>query len=466
MLFIALILGLQITGLSLFGGREEALADAQATLSLRDAVEEAVTTHPKVLEAAANQRSVTHELGQARGAYLPSLDIDGGIGPQFVDKPNSLSSDYNARWQAQKELNITLRQTLFNGFERASEVYRQGARINAAAARVMERAELIGLDAVEAFIDVKRHQQILAAMERNLAYHREILTRVWSNFRGGSSTTGDLRQAEERLAAVEVFRADIRQELDAAKARFESVIGAPPVHLGKILSPNNVPTKQGAALMLARSAHPALSAGQSDVETASAALDKAGSGFLPHVGVEGRASFAHDSNGIPGRSQDFAARLTLSWNIFDGGIKQQRQRQLGEKITESKMRLDDLRRRIDETVRRSFAEIATSEERVTAARKQKAAAGAVRQNYDQEYEAGLRNLLELLQAQNGAFSAEIQLISAESVAVFSRYRLLAAMGQLLTSLGIEPPDEATGLAENTSSRLVGGAPLIEPLRKW
>jgi len=86
-------------------------------------------------------------------------------------------------------------------------------------------------------------------------------------------------------------------------------------------------------------------------------------------------------------------------------------------------------------------------------------------SYEKEYEAGLRDLLDLLIAQNSAFTSHVQLISSETIAVFSRYRLLASTGSLLSSFGVAaPPESQTGPGE--VPWFVGSRGLIEPLRKW
>jgi len=436
-----------------------------AAMTLREAVERAVTTNPRVLEAAANRRSVDHELGEAFGAYMPTLDLDASIGPQFVDQPQSLSTSNNRVWRTNREASLVARHTFFQGFARANEVYRQSARVDGAAARVMERAELIALDTVETFLDVHRHRRILKAARENTRIHQALLQRVRTRYQGGSSTEGELRQAEERVSAAEAVHADVIRELKAAEARFEAVVGVAPRVLEGVGVPRGLPKTQGAAILAGRSNHPALQAGGSDVRAAEASYDKTKSPFFPRIGVEGRAKVGEDQDGTPGINNDFSVRLTMSWNIFNGGIDSQRKLRESEKLTETRMKLDQLRRTVDETVRRSWTDIGANDLRLKALRQQTTAARAVIVNYNREFDAGLRSLLDLLIAQNSAFNAQVQMISSETISVFSRYRLFAATGQLLAKFNVAPPaDSARGTEE--LPWFVGSESLIEPLRKW
>ncbi|WP_162901704.1 TolC family outer membrane protein [Breoghania sp. L-A4] len=458
---VAILLVIPIVG-AVFASPLPAFA---AGMTLQAAVERAVTTNPRILEAAANRRAVDHELGEAYGLYLPTLDIEAGIGPQFVDNPNSLSTANNRDWRLNRDVSLVARQTLFDGFSRANEVYRQAARIDSAAARVIERSELVALEAVETFLDVLRHRRILAAADGNIRRHNGLLSRVRTRVEGGSSTEGELRQAEERLAATQAVRADILKALGTAEARFENVIGMPPGGLRGPGMPRGMPATQAAAILTARASHPALNAGGADVDAAMADRDKAGAAFLPTVGLEGRATFGEDLDGTPGRNNDLSVRLTMSWNIFNGGIDRHRQLRQNEKLTESQMRLDQLRRSVDETVRRAWSDIRTNDLRQAALMRQSRAANAVIATYDREFDAGLRDLLDLLDAQNSNFNVQVQLISAQTIAVFSRYRLFAATGHLLSSFNVAPPAEGTPGPRETPW-FVGSRPLIEPLRKW
>ncbi len=52
----------------------------------------------------------------------------------------------------------------------------------------------------------------------------------------------------------------------------------------------------------------------------------------------------------------------------------------------------------------------------------------------------------MLDSENEAFTAEQSYISRNYLEVFARYRLLADMGQLLSHLGVTPPEESLVVA--------------------
>ncbi len=94
-------------------------------------------------------------------------------------------------------------------------------------------------------------------------------------------------------------------------------------------------------------------------------------------------------------------------------------------------------------------------------------AGAIQKKvlsaYQDEYKAGKRSLLDLLDAQNATFTSQFQLASAEAINIFAAYQLLGAMNSFLSSMGIaEAPELEPTLLEQSKQNLFSID--IEPLR--
>jgi adhesin transport system outer membrane protein len=163
--------------------------------TIHDAIEQAVKTNPGVGEAAANRRATEAELRQQQGTLLPQVRLQANAGPEMLRRDINPPPTGNGDWQRGREVSVVLRQTLFDGFTSINEVWRQSARVDAAAYRVHERTELIALDASEAYIDVTRYMRLVTLAQENLAAHRKIFANVQARYSGGRSGEGDVEQA-------------------------------------------------------------------------------------------------------------------------------------------------------------------------------------------------------------------------------------------------------------------------------
>lgn len=433
--------------------------------SLKKAVKTAVETNPAILEAAASRRATDYELQGAFGAYYPSLTIQGFAGPQYIDRPGSLSAANNRRSRPSRQISVVATQRLFDGFERANEIYRQNARVNSAAARVLERSEIIALDAVEAYIDLWRHRSILWLADENLVRHRELVRKVRSQVEGGSETSSSLNFANERLYIAEAARADVLLALSEVEARFKRVIGSVPGRLKSPPSAGGLPKSKKEAVWTARDNNPAIAAAFADVTASEKAYESSKGETLPKIDLEGRAYAGQDIDGVDGKNNNASLRLVLTWDVFNGGINAARQRELMERRTATEQRLIAERREVDEAAERAFDDVRASHLRIAALRRQIDSARQVRVSYETEFDSGRRSYVDLLDSEASYFNARLQHLSAEAVGKFSGYQLLASMGVLLDYFGVEPPKESL-YSEDTNPFSKATTLNIEPLRKW
>ncbi len=407
--------------------------------TLKGAIAKAVANNPQIQEAGANRRAIDEELNQARGLYLPRLDLEASAGFAYNHRPGA-SVNQDSRWG--DAAGLVSRYTVFDGGYRNAEVAKQTARVGGAALRVRERSELIALDTLQAYLDLARFRGILRAADENIKVHKELLNLVDVRFRGGSSTQGEVYLSQERVLAAEAIRADVKRTLGAAEARYVNLVGSRPSGVDPVSQPRSLPTSQSAAIQVARARNPTLQVLDKDIGAARADLTQSEAAFRPNVALEGRGSAGHDLNGVPGPNHDATAKVVMSWNMFNGHIDQARRREKAERLAEVESRLDKLRRDVDEAVMRAWSDIKTNDERRGVLDRQIEAGRKLISAYRQEFEGGRRSMLDLLEAQNVHFNARVQGITAGSLATYSRYQLVAAMGGLLDHFGLGADVEA------------------------
>src|SRR5436190_18904880 len=125
-----------------------ALAPAGAEpFSITDALREAAKSHPGVGEASANRRATQSELRQTQSTLLPQVRIEASYGPEKFDQSAAVLTTSAlpvpvvgaGTWRNGSQSAVVVRQLLFDGFSSIHDVWRQTARVNAAASRVKER---------------------------------------------------------------------------------------------------------------------------------------------------------------------------------------------------------------------------------------------------------------------------------------------------------------------------------------
>jgi len=416
--------------------------------SIYDAIQQAVQTHPGVGEAAANRRATEAELRQNQSTLLPQVRLDSSVGRErwnFLDT----TPTGNKTWLNASRQSIVVRQLLFDGFTSLNEIWRQAARVDAAAYRTRERTELIALDAAEAYIDVVRYTRLVALADENIAAHQRILSNVDARFRGGRAGEGDLEQVRERVEAAIAARAQFNEQLDEARGRFRNRVGIEPFNLRSPSRLAGLPATRDQALAATLQRNPTIQAAQADRDAAKHGFDSTAGSFFPTISLEGRASNAQNIDTIFGRRNDVQGMVVASWDIFRGGQDSWRRVEASERYQEQSMRLGRLQRDAYESIDKAWAARTLTGERIAALTRQSASDRKVIVAYQKEYELGQRSLVDLLNAENQLFNALISIESARGVIVFADYQLVAAMGHLLDHLKSTRPVDSEPLEEKT-----------------
>src|SRR6185312_10795478 len=308
-----------------------------------------------------------------------------------------------------------------------------------------ERSELTALDASESYLDVVRYTRLVALAQENVRAHRSILGNVQQRFQGGRAGQGDLEQTTERVDAAEVTLTEFRRSLEDARARFRKVIGIEPYNLR---GPGRLPGLPGAkdqVLAVTLTDNPTIKAAQADSDAAREAFHSAAGAFMPNVALEARATQGHDTLGFPQHFSEESLKVVASWDIFRGGQDAWKRVETAERYNQTTMAHARLQRDANESVDKAWAARVITADRIAALVLQTQAARNVIEAYSKEYDLGQRSLIDLLNAENTSFNAQVSLISARSVAVFADYQLLAAMGRLIEYIRAPHPVDAEPL---------------------
>ena len=429
-------------------------AGAAEPFSVNDALKQAAHTNPGVGEASANRRATESELRQTQSTLLPQVRLEARYGPEKFDQSSPVTSSSAlpvpvagvGAWRNGSQESVVVRQILFDGFASIHDIWRQSARVNAAAFRVRERTELIALDAAEAYVDVVRYLRLVGLGEQNVANHERIFSNVNSRFSGGRAGEGDLEQARERVENARATLAEFRKSLDDARAKYRKVVGLEPFNLRFPGPLAGLPGTKDEALAVAVRFNPTILAAQADADAAKHAFRVTDGAFVPTFSLEARAT--HNDNTYPylGATHDaYSGKVVMSWDIFRGGQDVWRRSEMAERRTETTMRHARLQRDALESIDKAWSARTITVTRVAALTRQLQADRKTIAAFDKEYELGQRSLIDLLNAQNQYFNAAVSLTSSRGVIVFADYQLLAAMGTLLEYLKAPPPVDAAPL---------------------
>lgn len=424
-----------------------ALAFPGHATELRSAVETALKTNPEILAAAHNREAAEFELRQARGFYLPTLDLETSAGSRRLDSPGRRRLGIENDELDSADVGLTFSQTLFDGGSRRAEVERQAARVDGASYRVRERSEAIALAVTQEYFEILLQTEIVSIAKKNASALSQIVSDISEGASSGILTSADQTQGRERLLSAQARLKEAEEDLEQAKIRFARLVG---MDLKSMRSPPSisaaVPGSADAAMQIAKRQNPAIAAALADIDAADASVRGAQSSYLPKVSLEAKARVGTNIDGSEGRTHDWEAKVVARWNLYKGGRDQAAEQEAIRRASQSRDDNAQVYREVEESIRSAWSKRARRAEQASILREQVKVSSALVASYRDQFKIGERSLLDVLSAQNTRFNTEVLAKTAQYAAVYADYQILAAMGSLVGAFKLKAERQSEAYA--------------------
>ncbi|MGQ0751756.1 MAG: TolC family outer membrane protein [Betaproteobacteria bacterium] len=421
-----------------------AVSAGAAAETLKEVVTYAIETNPQVVSVAKRRDAADYAIDAARGGYFPRADFLWGTGRERSQNPTTIAANPADSWVSlnRKQEALIVNQMLFDGFGVKGEVDRRRAISESTAHRVYGTAEEIALQSIEAYLDVLKNRELVSYAKENLAAHQKTFNQVKLRSDKGVGRRADLDQIDARLALAVSNMASAESNLRDAEIAYLKVVGKPPVNLTAPAVPQNIPRSVDEAVKIGQENHPILRSAQADVDAAQAQREIARSFISPRVELEASYSNNRNIDGLEGPNRDRMIMLWLKWNAFRGGFDYYRLKETSLQINEASEIARNTNRQVEAAVRLAYNAFATARDRLPSLDRYVKSSDTTRVAYASQFDIGQRTLLDLLDSENEFFTARSTYTNGKFIEMGARYRILNAMGQLLTTLDVAPPEQA------------------------
>jgi outer membrane protein len=432
-----------------------AILDPAHPYTLAELIDIAEHHNPNTRTIWERAKQKARELGLAKSAYYPELDGLAVSGDQRTVNP--FPEPLAPRGYVMVEVpivqpEITLQYLIFDFGKREASVDSAKAEKLAAGADVIQVNQALAFRVASAYYQLTTAQERLQAAQDTLRTAQTTQDAAEDRLKNGLATLPDVlnARAETSQAVFDEESADGDERI--ARVRLTEAVGADPSPYIAIDSQRSAPLPDRLTLSIeallnrAMENRPELMAQDLRIRSAEADIRAAKAEYKPQIALSG--SVAQTSKwpsadyGVLGAASEptWSADLTIRWRIFDGGARKNE-----VLITESKRREaeDELTAIHDQTTREVWTAYIAFR---TALRKHDAAvallesANAAYSASLDAYKYGVKNLVDVLTAENQLAQARLSNVSARSELFLAAVNLEFATGNLLRN---QPP--ATGL---------------------
>lgn len=413
---------------------------------LDELVDMAERNNPRTRVAWERARQASDHLHLSRGAYYPELTFLAFFGDERIISP--FPKPLAPRGYTMAEMpnvapSIGLGYTLFDAGRRSSEVDESSAARLAAAAAFQRSNQEIALSVAQNYYGLITAQQRLTAAEQILATAQTTEDAAQAQLENGRATVPDVFNARAARAQAAFDLEDAAGSARIARVALRESIGVEPSDEITITAPEQLPQPGAVTATIeslvdsALADRPDLQQLSEEVHVASAAVRAARTAQRPSIQLSATigqtALWPTSDYGTLGSADQttWSVGATLRWNIFDGG---RRSREVALARSEQRQREDELDDQRDHTAR----EVWTAYIRFRTALRQRDAAEtlllAAETSYNASFEAyqyGVKNLIDVVTAEQQLARARLSQVQADSSVWLSAVQLEYATGSLL-----------------------------------
>jgi len=408
-------------------------------ISMQDAIESAITSNPEIIQAQMNTEAIQFEREQAQSLYFPTIDVEASAGVRRLENTTRRTLGISDDWLNPLEAQVRADWTVVDFGRRRGELLRQAARVDGASLRVVERSEFIALQVARQYLNILLQERIVAAATDNVVFHQQMTASLAEGVAQQSISVADLQQAEERLQAALILRAEADEDLQNARTSLRRLTG---LDISRVSLPSAysemLPASEEAAIGLARTANPLVREAQADVDAANAMVMSARGELAPEIGVDVRGRIGDDIDGFQGETNDVQGRVYIRWQLFDGGRRAAQVQEMVRRSSEARYRLHDRVRGAEEDVTNAWTAMTTQGTVGSALERQSQVSDDLLLSYRSQFNIGRRSLLDVLDAQNTRFNTQVRRETSRFSEIFAQYQVLAATNQFLAALNVSP----------------------------
>ena len=411
------------------------VTSVNAQTSVEEVVRTALENNPEMQAKWHDFRSAGHATTAARAGFRPDVNINAGYGRQ---RENFITGGPLSTGFAE----IAMTQMLWDGGRTRANVEEFNSVELVSYFELLESAESTALEAMRAYLDVLRRQELLRLAEENLEVHRTVFDQVAESASAGVARTADLEQINGRLALAEANVITEYSNLHDVTARYLRIVGdMPPSQLRQVQLEHGLPGTIHEVLLQAYQHSPTYHATLRNIEASEAFSRGQQSATRPRLqltaryGVEDRDEFGSRQSHTDGR-----IGIELTYDLYSGGRNRANINRAYELENTARSLRDKACVDIRQTVQIAFNDMQKIAQQLPILNQHRLSSDRVRTAYKQQFDIGQRTLLDVLDSENEFFEASRAWTNASYDETLAAARTLAAMGLLLETLSVGRTD--------------------------
>lgn len=405
------------------------LATATAhALPMRDALQEMMNQHERILSQEALVERASYGVDQAFAEWLPSVDLSLSGGFEKQIKPSGADTSV-----FRNVATVEVSQKVFD-FGKTSSGYQLAKLLYYKEKNTLTTTkQILMLEGIRAYLNVLRAKQALDYAIESEENIKKQTGMEEARVRRGSGLSTDVLQTKSTLAGAMATRARAQGVYVNALARFEALfsdISSPDVLEMPQPPYTHLPKTLEEALDIAMEHSLALKAAKVDLMMSRQQLKSANSNLFPNISMSASYKHRHNDSGTLGTKEEMLAKMDVRYTPFAGGRDRAARNASRASLVATEWQLLDVHNALEERVRSAWQNFMTAKANAQFLRNQAEISAEFLENARKERKLGKRSMMDLLNGETSYINTLSSAVSAETDMLIALYAVFEAMGTL------------------------------------
>jgi len=397
----------------------------RAPLTLEQCVALALGNHPALRGATYDVEGARAGVGAARAATLPQVGLSGS----YAQSEGTLGTSGGGASPEGYSAALSMRQLLFDSGRTPALIHEAESGRDAISATRDEVEQAVVFGARQTYFGVLAAGQVLEAQTQARDLSALHLKVAQARYQEGIAPKADVTKAQVELANAELDLIRAQSGVSLAYAALSNALGLPATTsltvTGDLQSPGAQPALE-TSLAFAYQNRPELKRADADLQAARSAVAVAASGTRPSLYATASTNWLDNSSVS---DSGYAAGVTISFPLWDGGGTAARARQARAEVASSQAASDNAKQQVGLEVQQAYLNVVEADQRIATAEKLVAQAEENHRIAQGRYESGVGPMIDVVDAQTALTAARTSYAQARYDAHVTRARLDLASGR-------------------------------------
>lgn len=398
-------------------------------VTIQQAYTSTITQNPELRGEQTYVQAEEARVDEAWAGVKPQVDFTAGYGKTWYKRDIGFSgiedgSDNPTRFDVGASQVLYSRRA-FKGIEQAE------LSVDKTQAQFEATRSQIGIEALLAFLDVRRLQRLTTVVEKELESHQRQVSQLREMLDRGFATRAEWLEARSRVDEVKADAVRLHNEQRVAMQTLRRLTGIPVTQVAPVDETlwKKTPSFLRQNWQQKALAHaPSLQVIEAEKRLAGVTREVEAAGHYPEVSL--RARYTDNDSFATSLLEEKRIEVQLVIPLYKGGATSARTRAARHREEGAEWLLVNERQRIEVEVERLTSELNGSFQNITALEQALSSALESENAAREGFEAGVRNLTGLLDVRKRRSTIEQELVSAVYENLSLRLELLALAGEL------------------------------------